>query len=219
MGNPTLSKVIEDAIEARLSTVYTMIPGEVITVDVPAGKCSVRPLLKKKLGDQTVVDQPIISNVAIANYRAGEAFISLPVKVGDYVELRFSQRSLDIWLDIGGNIDPQDGRKFNISDCIAYPGMYPFNDPPSGATANDIVIKNEAATLIVKPDALELYGNGDAIALASKVMTELNKIKTAFDSHGHPYTWTGSGGAGTTSPPAAPVPALTNVASTKVKAE
>ena len=212
-----MSKVLEDAIENRLNSVYTMIPGVVKAVDVPAGKCTVQPLIKKKYGDQTVVEQPSITNVPIANYRAGDAFITLPVKVGDTVELRFSQRSLDVWLSNGGNVDPKDGRKFNISDCIAYPGMYPFSDPPVGASANDIVIKNQEATLIIKPNALELYGNGDAVALASKVMSELNKIKTAFEGHGHPVTTSGGSGA-TTGITAGPI-TFVDVGSTKVKAE
>lgn len=212
----TLATVLEEAIDAKLTGLNVMLPGKVVRVDVPGGKCDVQPLIKIKYGDETVEDMPVITNVPIANYRAGTAFISLPVHVGDTVELRFSQRSIDVWKSKGGSVDPQDPRKFHLSDCVAYPGMYPLTDPPTGATADDIVIKNGTATLIVKESTLELFGNSDAIALASKVLTELGKIKTAYDTHVHPGV---TSGLSSTSPPASPMPAPASVASTKVKAE
>lgn len=231
--NPSLAKVIEDAIENRLSSLNTMLPGKVVAVDVAKGKCSVQPLIKRKYADGTVKDLPVIANVAIANYRAGKAFITLPVKVGDMVEVRFSQRSLDIWLSKGGSVDPLDPRKFHISDAVAYPGMYPFSDPPAGATADDVVIKNDTTTVIIKPsgevqvtaqsaikllsDLIVLSGDGDALALASKVLTELNNIKTAYDSHTHLYS-PGPGGPTPSAAPAVPLTAPQSVASTKVKA-
>jgi hypothetical protein len=85
------------------------------------------------------------------NYRAGDAFISLPLKRGDYVGLLFSERSLDIWLATGGTVDPKDPRKFDISDAVAYPGIYPFSMPPVGADADNIVIRNGLGSLEITP--------------------------------------------------------------------
>jgi hypothetical protein len=53
------------------------------------------------------------------------------------------------------------------------------------------------------------------VALATKVLTELNKVKTAFDAHVH----TAPMGGGATTPPAAPMPSFAPVASTTVKAK
>lgn len=217
MERVSLQKVMTDAIEGRLTDVHTCLPGKVVKVDVTKAKVDVQPVLKRKYADESIVELPVITNVPLALYRAGEAFISLPVKVGDFVMLMFSERSLDIWLSKGGTVDPADPRKFHLSDAIAYPGVYPFTDPPTGATADDIVIKNGDASLIVKPGALELYGNGDAIALASKVMAELNAIKSAFDGHTH-ITSCGAG-PGEAQAPTVPMPSPGSVASTKVKAE
>lgn len=233
-NGPSLSKVIEDAIEERLSTLNTMLPARVVRVDVPAGVCDVQPSLLKKYSDEVVVPMPVITNVPIQNYRAGNAFISLPVKVGDLVELRFSQRSLDIWKSKLGDVDPLDPRKFHLSDCVAYPGMYPLKDPPEGASATDIVIKNDQTTFTIKPngemqvsapnairllaDLIVLSGDGDAVALASKVANELQAIKTAFDSHTHLYS-PGPSSPAPTAAPAVPMPAPGDVASSKVKAD
>lgn len=229
----TLTTVIDNQIDARLAELHTCMPAKVVKVDVAAAKCDVQPLLKRTYGDETTVKLPVITNVPISFYRAGKSFISLPVHVGDIVELRFAERSLDIWLEKGGEVDPLDPRKFDLSDAIAYPGVYPYNDPPAGATANDIIIKNDQTVFTIKPDGnlivnssnsiellsnlIKLTGDSDAIALASKVMTELQKIQTWAASHTHLYS-PGPGGP-TPSGPAAPVLAVpTAVASTKVKA-
>lgn len=219
-GTPSLEKIIDDAIENRLAEMHTCIPARVVRVNVAKAQCDVRPLIKRKYADETVVDLPVITNVPIAFYRAGPAFISLPLKKDHIVMLLFSERSLDIWLSKGGSVDPLDPRKFDLSDAIALPGIYPFNDPPSGASADDIVIRNGSASILVKPDAIELYGNGDAVALASKVMENLEAIKSAFDGHTHTVSTTGNASAqtGTAAAPS-PMPALSAVASTKVKAE
>lgn len=233
MDTPSLAKVIEDTIDAKLLDLHTCMPAKVVKVDVTKAQCDVQPLFKRKYGDGEIVKLPVITNVPISFYRAGKCFISLPVHVGDLVELRFAERSLDVWLSKGGEIEPIDYRKFDLSDAVAYPGLYPFTDPPVGATANDLIIKNDTTVITVKPSGevevqassaikllsnlIELSGNSDAIALASKVMTELQKIQTWAASHTHVYSAGPTPGAITA--PAAPVLAAPlAVASTKVKA-
>lgn len=66
-------------------------------------------------------------------------------------------------------------------------------------------------------------GSYEFVALADKVLTELNKIKTAFDAHTHaiaavPTTCpAGVGTATGTTATSAPIPAISSVASVKVK--
>ena len=57
----------------------------------------------------------------------------------------------------------------------------------------------------------------DFVALAAKVLTELNSIKTAFDTHTHPFVATGA--ASPTSAPTAPMTTPSSVAAALVKAE
>jgi len=158
---PDLSEVIKEAIEARLLSMNTAIPAKVTKVDVVAGKVDVQPVLKKKYADGTVVDIPIITNVPLATYRAGDAFVSLPVKPGHFVLLIFSQRSMDKWLAQGGTVDPQDPRRFSLNDAVAYPGVYPFSSPATGADSNDIIVKNGSGEFRVKPDGKFKITNGE----------------------------------------------------------
>jgi hypothetical protein len=256
MATPTLSKVIEDAIDAKLYGLHTMLPGKVSKVDVAKGKCDVQPLLMRQKADGTVTALPPIPNCPIASYRAGKSGVFLPVKVGDYVEIRFCERSLDVWLSKGGTIDPADRRKHNLSDAVVYPGLYPFSDPPVSADPANLVVVNDKAKITEKPtgeividanagqskitlkadgtieltgataikalsDLIVLSGDGDAVALASKVMTELNAIRSTFNSHTHNYM-DATGAAGTPVPQVTQAPSAMaapgEVKSTKVKA-
>lgn len=225
------TSIVESMIETRIGELHTCLPGKVVKVDVTKAQCDVQPLLKRTYANGEVVSMPVITNVPIAFYRAGKAFITLPVHVGDYVELKFSERSLDVWLEKGGEVDPADFRKFDLSDAIAYPGLYPNSDPPAGATANDIIIKNDATVITIKPSGeveikadnaikllsnlITLSGDGDAIALASKVLTELQNIHTWATTHVHSGVTSGSGSTGPSITPKTPPQ---TVASTKVKA-
>lgn len=149
---PSLEKLLSDAIDRKLSEVHTSFPAKVTRVDVTIAQCDVQPLLKRKYPDGTVVALPQITNVPICVYRAGQAFISLPVKVGDLVKIDVSERSLDLWLLSGALTDPKDPRRFNLSDAMAYPGVYPFSNPPVGASATNVVIKNGSGTMELTPN-------------------------------------------------------------------
>lgn len=149
--NKTQAQVLKDAIRASLLGVNTAIPAKVTSVDVAGGKCDAQPVIRRKFASGEVVELPVITNIPIAQLRAGKAFVSVPLHVGDYVLLIFSQRSIDLWLTSGGSVDPKDPRSHALSDAIAYPGVYPFSDPPTGASAEDLIVKNDQATITVKP--------------------------------------------------------------------
>jgi len=151
MTTKSQGQVLKDAIRAALLNVNTAIPAKVTAVNVAGGKCDAEPVLKRKFASGEVVTLPVITNIPIAQLRAGKAFVSVPLHVGDYVLLIFSQRSMDLWLTSGGAVDPKDPRSHALSDAIAYPGVYPFSDPPIGASAEDLIVKNDQATITVKP--------------------------------------------------------------------
>lgn len=230
--NPSLAFVIKQAIDDRMSEVYTSIPARVERVYHDKGLCDVQPVLQRTYTDGAVVNLPVVSNVPIAFYRAGKAYVSLPLKVGDYVNLTFSQRSLDVWLNKGGIVDPGDPRKFSLADAIAYPGVYPITEPLTEPSSENLIIRNDQSKIVLKPDGtielvgsaikalsdmIILSGQGDAVALASKVLTELNKIITAFNVHTHPYVNVAT--PSNTSPSLPPIDPSTDVGSSKVFAE
>lgn len=158
-ATPSLAQTFQDTIEARLTGLHTMLPGKVVSVDVAAGKCDVQPLIKRVNADGVVTTLPIITNCPIGFYRASKAAVYLPLKVGDGVEIRFCERSLDIWLSKGGTVDPDDARKHNLSDAVAYPGLYDFTNPPTDAHPDNLVIVNDQIKITQEPTGTILIEN------------------------------------------------------------
>ena len=179
IATPTLSQVISDAIEARLIDVHTMLPGKFVKYDAATQKADVQPLIKRKFSNGTVVELPVITDVTVLTYRTTEVFISLPIKAGDLCMLVFAERSIDRWLSEGGSVDPQDSRKFDLSDAVAYPGLYPHTMPVE-ADADNIVMKNGDSMLSILPDGKYKIENNsnELIDLLSQVVDLLSTTTT-----------------------------------------
>lgn len=124
---PTWAKVINDAIERKLLDLHVSMPAEILTYD--GTKANVRPLLKRQLRDQdkTEIELPVITNVPVIWLATIASEIALPLGPGDTGTLLFCERSLDTWLVQGGSVNPQDFRKFNLSDAQFIPGLRPFD--------------------------------------------------------------------------------------------
>lgn len=132
---PSLAQVLKDAIEGRLSEVNTTMPATIESYDDETGFADVSPCIQRIYDGETApVDRPVIKNVPVVFPRGGGALIKFDLQEGDEVVLHFSQRSLDRWKTTGGKVDPQDTRKFHISDCFATPGGTSMANPPAAAT-------------------------------------------------------------------------------------
>lgn len=151
--NPTLATVIEEALRAAKDELRVGGPATVVSYDFKLKLAAVRPDHKRRYDDGTVEDAPIIYNVPVKHPQAGGAFIHLPIKPGHKVWLSYGDKSLEKWLSNGEPNDPDDTRSHHISDAVAYPGCYPFNDTVKIANGDDIIIKNEGgAEIRVKPN-------------------------------------------------------------------
>lgn len=180
---PTLAEVMRAALDARLGDVHTAIPGKVTRYD--ASKCLVdaAPLIRAPQvgedGETTYEPLPVVPNVPILFPGSGAVRLTWPVQVGDTVLLVFSEASLERWLQFGGEVDPEDPRRFALSDAFAIPGLVPFASARAASTAA-VVVDTDGKELRLGTDTA-----GEALALASKVATELGKLRSAYDAHTH----------------------------------
>lgn len=151
---PTLSDVINKAIDAKLTEVHTMLPGEFLSYDVTTGKASAKALVKRKFEDGTILELPVLANIPVIMPRTATSIIYIPIKAGDKCMLIFSERSLDAWKKYTGSQDPQDRRKHHLSDAVAVPGLYSFVEPSqiTETDKNSIVIENDLTRIRLKPD-------------------------------------------------------------------
>lgn len=142
---PTLAQVIDDAIASRQSELLFALPGEVTSYSANTQTCSVRLLVKDAIIDEYGERQAkSFANVTGVPYifpNAEDYSITFPVSTGSPVLVLFMSRSIDKWKSLGGEVDPGDDRRYNISDAVAIPGLRARTQPlPSSARDNNALV-------------------------------------------------------------------------------
>lgn len=132
VDTPKTAKTIEKAIWRVLTGVWTAIPGEVVRFDAQNRMVDVQPTLKRKV-DGEVESRGQVHNVPVFYITGGGFTATHPLEKGDEVAVIFSMRSIDRWLEEGGEVDPKDGRKFHPSD-----GLLAFPKPSSKPNATPV---------------------------------------------------------------------------------
>lgn len=159
----TLVEAIRSAIESRMVETHTAMPATVLSFDATKQTVSVQPSIKSKFTDGTVQALPVISNVPVHFPRAAKGGVRFPLAAGDQVMLVFAERSLDVWKSKGGTVDPLEGRKFNLSDAVAYPGLFsPAAAEGSFPTANMELKWGSAKIILQESGAVEVQGTSFA---------------------------------------------------------
>jgi hypothetical protein len=233
---PTLAAVIKEAIANRLADVHVMLPGKIQSYDATTQTADVEPMIKRfqEGADGETIDEayPVIPNVPVVFPRAGGYKITFPVEPGDFCMLKFCESSIDVYQSGSGDrpASPDVFQRFDLTDAVAILGWYPSGASLSQTDGDDLVMgKDGGAVIHIANDQVNLYEKtaADFVALAQKVLDELNvaktdraSYKTTFDAHTHPYVDTPAGPS-VTSPTTTPFQAPTepsSVAAAKVKA-
>lgn len=168
--NPTLNEVIRLEIDRVLSNMNTSMPGKIVSYDIGKGEAVVKPSFKRKLRTESGTRElPLISGVRVCFPKMGSTHIRMPVKAGDEGLLIFSQRSLDRWMTRGGEVDPQDPRKFHLSDATFWPGLVSDSNviAPKGA-AESLEIVNKDAYIEIKESGQIFIKNDKAEVIFSE---------------------------------------------------
>jgi hypothetical protein len=185
----TLSTVIRRAVEEAAADLHVAIPAPVERVDLTKGLIDAKPLPKDRVeidGEEQVISVPVITNVPIVWPGAGGMRITFPIAIGDTVLLLFADRSLDLWLLHGGEVDPADPRRHALSDAVAIPGLRSFKAPWGGADSGAVTLGSENGA--VHPAAW-----GDKVAEALQAIKDtIGSQKTVFDTHVHTSAAPGS---------------------------
>lgn len=183
---PTLAEVIRSALDARLLDVHTTLPAKVVRYDASRCVVDAAPLVKAPQTDESGVTTytalPVVTNVPVEFPQGGGFRITFPIAIGDTVRLSFHEASLDRWMNFGGEVDPQDPRRFTLSDASAFPGIRALagSDAVVAASEDGCVLEKVGGSgvRIKASNAIELGTSGaEALALASKVATELGLLK------------------------------------------
>jgi hypothetical protein len=143
------------------ANLHTALPGRIESYEYDKQRANVQPLIKRQYRDGVVLSTPVIVNVPVIFPRSGGASLTFPVEQGDTVLLIFSERALENWLSLGGETVPGDSRKFDLSDAMAIPGLFPFSDSSLAENNTDVLLKfGNGRVQITGNDARLEYGEG-----------------------------------------------------------
>lgn len=196
--SPTLAELLSTLRAGILRDLHVSCTARVLSFDAATFEVTVQPIPADTLEDASGVLQPVtlpaIAGVPFACLEVGGFHIRVTPVAGDYVTLVFTDRSLDAFLASYTESAPTDERRHSLSDAIAYP----------------LFSKQRPANLPACVSLGANTGSDDFVALASKVLNELNAIRNAFNTHVHPET------GATTSPPVTLMGPAGSVASASV---
>lgn len=119
-------------VRAETARIHTMTVGRVEEYDATENKVKVtlcvRRIRTEDPENMTTTEVGILEDVPVKHRGSGKLVDTMPPAVGSYGEIRFSDRDLEAWLVAGGIVDPSNTRRFDLSDAIFDPGVYPFVD-------------------------------------------------------------------------------------------
>lgn len=188
---PTFAQLIKHAIESRLLDVHTALIAKVESYDAAKQQVDVAPMLKRSLetidGEWVSEQLPVLCDVPVLFPRSGGFFISFPIQQGDFVQLLFNETDIEAWLE---NKEPTivHNQRFTLQGAVALPGIFPEALALTGAHQSNLVVGKEQGLQIHIDEQKIRLGSADAseaLAIASKVREELDRIKSAYHSHTH----------------------------------
>lgn len=173
---PTLAEVLTESMRVAMRGVFTALVGSIESYDRATGLASVQPLILDSYVDETgerVPERfPIVQRVPVVFPSAGEFSLTFPVTHGATGLLVFSTRSIDRWVAVGGEVDPNDDRRQALSDAVFFLGVRPVPQAlPESATDTD-------AMVLASPSLIKLGSSAASEAPATKA--DLDALKQAI---------------------------------------
>lgn len=173
------------AVEKKLCDVNVSMPASIVSYDATKNIATVKPAFKTKFVDSdSAEDLPNIFNVPVIFPRMGNSHLVLPIKAGNTGMLVFQQRSIDGWISRGGTVDPQDKRKFALSDAVFVVGLHSQSEPleRKGATTS-AELANDKGFIEVLPAGKFKISNG-SLELFSLLVETLGEMVNEMTEQG-----------------------------------
>jgi hypothetical protein len=197
-----ISSLIMNLIAGKI---HTAMIGRVESYNKDKRTGDVKPMVRRAGIDGMQTEYAVLPDVPFFVYSTAGAGIVLPVAAGDFVLLIFNERRIDGVMSSGNISNSTQNRLFDLSDAIAFPGVFPKSVSIPSTGANDITIINNGGKVVVNASGDIELGPGALTKLANELFTT---------AHVHTSAAPGS----PTSKPIAAIPPLSYVTS-KVRAQ
>lgn len=150
----SLNEAFIAAFRGFQSTVWTSLPGAVVSYDTVANTVSVQCSLKINFtgADGVLVWKtiPIIQDVPVVFPQGGGYLLTFPLTQGDEVLVVFSSRCIDAWWHSSGVQELPVLRMHDLSDGFAIPGPYSKPKVPTGISTTGVQLRDTAGTTFIE---------------------------------------------------------------------
>lgn len=173
-NDPSLYEAVQYLIMQRIAQLNVGIPGCIVSFDEKEQLAEVNIDISQLYQDGTSVQIPPLQDVPVERVRSnsGNSYIITPIKVGDKGWVKFSQRTIDGWLQDGKQQDMTNLRMYDFSDAVFFPGLYPSSNKIT-ENNTDVIIRNEGSRHIIGDDS-------HALESKSKGFIKINKEKVSI---------------------------------------
>jgi hypothetical protein len=179
---PVLPEVIRAGVEQWMETAHTSMPGTVVSYDAARGTAAVQPAFKRRIrATGALVDLPVLPAVPVLALGTAASWIRVPLAAGDTVLLLFAERSLERWMQMGGQVHPEDPRRMDLSDAVAIPGLRrPGSQPKALGAPDSLEVVHGRARLELTAGGKVKLGNdfGDLLGILDQVLGHLIALST-----------------------------------------
>jgi hypothetical protein len=159
-----LTDYIRESLDYYFTMVHTSLPGVVSEYNASTRRAIVQPSLKRRAGNKEYVPLPLLVDVPVIFPGTKKWTIHFPLEKGDGVAVYFSERSLDVWKDMGqDDIEDPDPRRFDLCDAYCVPGLQP----------QEFITAEEAGLQIIHKD------KHDGELISQVLMTD-NKVEMLY---------------------------------------
>jgi len=193
--NPLLDQFAKTLMEATKGGIHTIIPAEIVSYDPDKQTAEVQITVRSRRLDKSTEESVSylpkpIANVPVQFPSAAGFSFTWPLAPRDKVTLLVADRSISEWKATGQqDNDPIIKHRFNLSDAICLPGLISPADQLTKAYSDKVYI-NSTHPFIIDCHDIRLSGPNptDFVALANKVLTEINKVIAGYNTHVHTIT-------------------------------
>lgn len=133
-----LVNIIQSAIKDALADTHTATVGRVVAVNETT--VDIQPVINAVYNGEDIV-LPVFAEVPLINLQGGTSYLHMPVAVGDYGLVFFTERSFDRWYAGTDEVRPPELRMHDYSDGFAIVG-----------------VNNQAGALVI-PDVINMIGD------------------------------------------------------------
>jgi hypothetical protein len=165
--------VMKSGMGKAMKSVHTAIPAEVTSFDPDTRKVSARPVVRDN-ADGVYTDFPEIYEIPVQYPASSKAGICFPLERGDTGMLIFCQADIEGWCQRGGMQNPGTERKWDLTDAIFVPGVFPFNEKkPEIETGKLVIWYNESKITIGSKVTIENSSGQSMAGLIDSLFTTL----------------------------------------------